>query len=104
MSDYLLTCRRTRATASVDDVLCALSDPTRRALFEAALERARADDVRSSASAPRPISRWGVIKHLAVLRDAGLIQTMATGRLRRHYAEKAALDPMRDWLDRVGDV
>jgi hypothetical protein len=49
------------------------------------------------------MSRWGVIKHMAVLRDVGLIQTMATGRLRRHYAEIAALGPLRQWLDAIRD-
>ncbi len=44
------------------------------------------------------VTRWAVIKHLNVLRGAGLIQTMATGRSRRHYAESAALDPLRHWL------
>jgi len=50
------------------------------------------------------MSRWGVIKHMAVLRDAGLIQTMATGRLRRHYAERAALAPLLEWLETVRDT
>jgi hypothetical protein len=49
------------------------------------------------------MTRWGVIKHMAVLRDAGLIQTMANGRLRRHYAELAALGPLRRWLDGIRD-
>ncbi len=85
---------------AIDSVLFALSEPTRRMLFEAALKD---PGLTTSQLAERAqsISRWGVIKHLAVLRDAGLIQTMATGRLRRHYAEKAALVPMRTWLDQI---
>ena len=81
----------------VDIVLAALADPTRRALLELTL---RQPGITSSELADRTpsISRWGVIKHMAVLRDAGMIQTMATGRLRRHYAEPAALGPLRDWL------
>ena len=82
----------------VDDVLAALADPTRRALFEATLRTPGLTTTQLSSRAPH-MSRWGVIKHMAVLRDAGLIQTMATGRLRRHYAETAALDPLRQWLD-----
>ena len=88
---------RTRTSGHLDAVLAALSDPTRRALFEATLQRPGLTTTELSEES-RSISRWGVIKHLAVLRDAGLIQTMATGRLRRHYAERAALDPVRAWL------
>jgi len=79
-------------------VLAALADPTRRTLFQTVI---REPGVTTSQLATRAASmtRWGVIKHLAVLRDAGLIQTMATGRLRRHYAEKSTLDPLRTWLD-----
>ena len=92
---------KARSPGNLDSVLGALSDPTRRALFEATLERPGLTTTELAAES-RSISRWGVIKHLAVLRDAGLIQTMATGRLRRHYAERAALDQVKSWLARVG--
>ena len=86
----------------VDEILDALADPTRRALFELTLAQ---PGITSSELAERikSMSRWGVIKHMAVLRDAGLIQTMATGRLRRHYAEPGALAPLTEWLTRVSD-
>jgi hypothetical protein len=41
------------------------------------------------------------MKHLTVLRDAGLIQTMAEGRHRRHCPERGALRSLRQWLDEV---
>jgi DNA-binding transcriptional ArsR family regulator len=88
---------KARSPGHLDSVLGALSDPTRRALFEATLERPGLTTTELAAES-RSISRWGVIKHLAVLRDAGLIQTMATGRLRRHYAESGALTGLRAWL------
>jgi predicted transcriptional regulator len=47
------------------------------------------------------MTRWGVMKHLTVLRDAGLIQTMAEGRHRRHFPERGALRSLRQWLDEV---
>jgi predicted transcriptional regulator len=86
------------AASSLDGLLTALSDGTRRALLQAILEQPGLT-TSQLATRTKSMTRWGVIKHLAVLRDAGLIQTMATGRLRRHYAEKARLDPMRAWLD-----
>lgn len=86
--------------APVDVLLAALADPTRRMLFEA-IQREPGLTTSQLAARAKTMSRWGVIKHLALLRDAGLIQTMATGRLRRHYAERAALAPLRDWLELV---
>ncbi len=44
------------------------------------------------------MTRWGVMKHLAILDGAGLIQTMPEGRHRRHFHEPQALDPLRRWL------
>jgi DNA-binding transcriptional ArsR family regulator len=90
-----------RPRTDLDEVLSALADPTRRSLFAVIL----ADPgITTSQLAARTssVSRWGVIKHLAVLREAGLVQTMATGRLRRHYAERAALGSLRSWLGEVG--
>ena len=89
-----------KASSRVDGLLAALGDPTRRALFEviAAQPGITTSKLTSRAGS---VTRWAVMKHLTVLREADLIQTMATGRLRHHYAEKAALGPLRDWLDGV---
>jgi DNA-binding transcriptional ArsR family regulator len=86
----------------VDHLLAALGDPMRRAVFEAIASQPgiTTSQLTSRASS---ITRWAVMKHLTVLREAGLIQTMATGRLRRHYAEQAALGPLRDWLNQLGN-
>lgn len=91
---------QSRQRSHLDEVLSALADPTRRSLYEAILAE---PGITTSQLAARTksVSRWGVIKHLAVLRDAGLVQTMATGRLRRHYAERAALGSVRSWLSRM---
>jgi predicted transcriptional regulator len=90
----------TRRSDSVDTLLASLADPTRRGLYEAIIERPGVTTSELVDRAPS-ISRWGVMKHLDVMRSSGLIQTMATGRFRRHYAERSALDPLRAWLQRV---
>jgi DNA-binding transcriptional ArsR family regulator len=89
--------RRT-PTQPLDRILGALAEPNRRQIFEHVLEQ---PGLSTSELAARSgsITRWGVMKHLDVLRDAGLVQTMATGRRRRHYAEHSALAPLRAWLD-----
>jgi DNA-binding transcriptional ArsR family regulator len=89
------------AAQSGDEVaalLGALADPTRRGLFEAiaAEPGISTSDLTLRAAS---VTRWAVMKHLEVLREAGLVQTMATGRSRRHYAERAALGSLRTWID-----
>ena len=86
--------------SDLDDVLRALADPTRRDLLHTVIRQpgqSTAQLVGSTAG----MTRWGVMKHLTVLRDAGLIQTMAEGRHRRHFPEKGALRSLRQWLDEV---
>jgi DNA-binding transcriptional ArsR family regulator len=39
-----------------------------------------------------------VLKHLAVLRDARLIETLPQGRRRRHYVNVSELDAVAEWL------
>jgi predicted transcriptional regulator len=79
-------------------VLAALSDPTRRRLFEAIAANPGISTSELTARAAL-VTRWAVMKHLEVLRAAGLVQTMATGRQRRHYAERAALGSLKIWVD-----
>lgn len=86
------------ADASLDRLLRALADTTRRRLF-ASLVRTPGLSTAQLVALTRGMSRWGVMKHLAVLRDAGLIQTLPAGRQRRHYPEQAALVPLREWLE-----
>jgi DNA-binding transcriptional ArsR family regulator len=84
--------------ASLDRGFRALSDATRRAIWmdlgaEPGLTTAELAERR-----PR-LTRWAVMKHLAVLREAGLIQTLPEGRRRRHYRDTAAFAALRDWLE-----
>ena len=86
--------------ADLDDVLRALADPTRRELLRSVLRQPGLSTAQLVGSTDG-MTRWGVMKHLAVLRDAGLIQTMAEGRHRRHFPERAALRPLREWLEQT---
>ena len=84
----------------LDNVLRALADPTRRDLLRMVI-RQPGQSTAQLVERTDGMSRWGVMKHLAVLRDAGLIQTMVQGRHRRHFPERGALRSLRQWLDEV---
>ena len=84
--------------AALDAVLAALSDSTRRAVYRR-LRRSPGLTTGQLSELTRGMTRWGVMKHLAVLRQAGLVQTLHDGRNRRHYADAGRLQLVRDWLD-----
>lgn len=83
--------------AALESALRALADPTRRRMFDLLAEQPGLTTTQLADRAPG-MTRWGVIKHLAVLREAGLIQTLAEGRRRRHYREDGPLETLRAWL------
>jgi DNA-binding transcriptional ArsR family regulator len=82
----------------IDQVLRALSDPTRRSILDVLEQQAGLTTGQLAERIPS-ISRWGVMKHLAVLRSAGLVQTLDEGRRRRHYRELAPLRAVHAWIE-----
>src|ERR1700720_391434 len=67
----------------MDDVFRALADPTRRSLLD---ELYREDGQTLSALQGRlPMTRFGVMKHLRQLEEAGLVVTRRRGREKLHF-------------------
>lgn len=64
----------------LDPIFKALSDPTRRAILD--LLRSGPRTTTEIVDAFPKLSRFGVMKHVDVLRNAGLIQTREDGRQR----------------------
>lgn len=80
--------------------LVALSDPTRRAVFERL--RMGPSSVQQIADT-LPVSRPAVSQHLKVLREAGLVQDEARGTARIYRLHTPGLRALRDWLDGFWD-
>jgi len=74
----------------------ALADPTRRAIL--ARLAAGAAPV-SGLARPTGLRLPTVMRHLAVLEEAGLIVTSKTGRVRSCAIVPGALAPVQGWLD-----
>jgi DNA-binding transcriptional ArsR family regulator len=87
--------------AELDGIFHALADPTRRAIYRE-LRAQPGLTTGQLAEATRGMTRWGVMKHLGVLRSASLVHTLHDGRRRRHYADPAALVEARRWLGEAG--
>jgi DNA-binding transcriptional ArsR family regulator len=80
--------------------LAALSDPTRRAVFE----RLRAGPASVSQLAGElPVSRPAVSQHLKTLKDAGLVRDEARGTARIYSIHTPGLRALRDWVEGFWD-
>jgi DNA-binding transcriptional ArsR family regulator len=87
--------------SGVDDdrVFKALADPTRRSLLDRLFER----DGRTltELEAEAQMSRFGVMKHLRVLEDAGLVVTRRSGREKLHFLNAIPIQQIHDrWIDK----
>src|SRR5260370_20352180 len=76
--------------------LTALSDPTRRAVFERVLEAPRSV---GEIARDLPISRPAVSQHLRVLKDAGLVHEERAGTRRIYSADARALGELMAAID-----
>ena len=86
--------------AVADNLFKALSDPTRRAIFE---HLARDGEQTVHALTRRAgVSQPAVSKHLTVLKRAKLVRHRHEGRETHYSAEPKALAPMIDWLSYYG--
>ena|ERR1700686_4683352 len=78
--------------------LAALSDPTRRKVFERVLQAPRSVGEIAEAL---PISRPAVSQHLRVLKDAGLVHEERAGTRRIYSADAQALGELRAFIDEL---
>jgi uncharacterized protein YndB with AHSA1/START domain/predicted transcriptional regulator len=95
----------------VDEVFKALADPTRRRLLD---ELFRQDGQTLSALEERfEMTRFGVMKHLRQLEDAGLVVTRRRGREKLHYLNPVPIRLVHDrwvskyaepWVAALGDL
>ncbi|CAM05325.1 ArsR family transcriptional regulator [Saccharopolyspora erythraea NRRL 2338] len=85
-----------RGGSGVDEVLVALSDPTRRRLLDLLGERGEASA--TGLAAGLPVSRQAVVKHLGVLESAGLVVARRHGREVRYAVRPEPLDLTARWM------
>ena len=78
----------------------ALADPTRRAVLRDVATRG--PRTATEVAAGLPVSRQAVAKHLAVLREAGLVAHERAGREARFTATLAPLADAEGWLRSAG--
>src|SRR5690349_25134999 len=86
----------------MDEVFKALADPTRREL----LDRLFAQDGQTLSALEEglPMSRFGVMKHLKVLEEAGLVTTQKRGREKLHFLNPVPIRLIHDrWVGKYAE-
>jgi uncharacterized protein YndB with AHSA1/START domain len=86
----------------MDEVFRALADPTRRNLLD---ELFKADGQTLSALEHRlPMTRFGVMKHLKVLEEGGLVTTKRRGREKLHFLNPVPIRLVHDrWVSKYAE-
>ncbi|MGH3397835.1 MAG: ArsR/SmtB family transcription factor [Streptosporangiaceae bacterium] len=86
----------------MDEVFRALADPTRRSLLD---ELFREDGQTLSALEELfPMTRFGIMKHLRVLEEAGLVVTRRRGREKLHFLNPVPIRLVHDrWVSKYAE-
>src|SRR5436189_4198379 len=86
----------------MDEVFRALADPTRRSLLD---ELYKEDGQTLGALERRlPMTRFGVMKHLRVLEEAGLVVTQRRGREKLHFLNPVPIRLVHDrWVSKYAE-
>jgi DNA-binding transcriptional ArsR family regulator len=86
----------------MDEVFKALADPTRRALLDALFE----EDGQTLGALEEglPMTRFGVMKHLKVLEEAGLVKSRRRGREKLHFLNPVPIRLVHDrWVSKYAE-
>jgi DNA-binding transcriptional ArsR family regulator len=87
----------------VDEVFRALADPSRRVLLDQLFDEDGQTLLALTAALPA-MTRFGVMKHLAVLEEAGLVTTQKVGREKRHYLNPVPIRMVHDrWISKYAE-
>jgi uncharacterized protein YndB with AHSA1/START domain/DNA-binding transcriptional ArsR family regulator len=86
----------------MDKVFKALADPTRRSLLDQLFEQD--GQTLSALEARVDMTRFGVMKHLGVLEEAGLVTTRRRGREKLHYLNTVPIRLAHDrWVSKYAE-
>jgi DNA-binding transcriptional ArsR family regulator len=78
----------------------ALADPMRRSLLVNLAEHS--PRTATQLAQEYPITRQGILKHLTILEDAGLVAVHQAGREKRYTLTPEPLEELEHWIDDIG--
>jgi DNA-binding transcriptional ArsR family regulator len=87
-------------TATIEAVMRALADPTRRAVFERVV---RSDEITvAELTRGSGVTQGAISQHLKSLKQAGLVAERPEGRNVYYRAQPEGLAPLVDWMSHYG--
>jgi len=90
-----------------DAAFKALADPTRRRILDLLHERdgQSLSDIESAVTSHTPMTRFGVMKHVKVLVEAGLVVTERSGRTTLHHLNPVPIRLIHDrWISKYTEA
>jgi uncharacterized protein YndB with AHSA1/START domain/DNA-binding transcriptional ArsR family regulator len=94
--------KRSPIVDSMDTVFRALADPTRRSLLDALFKKD--GQTLRTLEERLPMTRFGVMKHLKLLEDAGLVVTKRRGREKLHFLNPVPIRLVHDrWVSKYAE-
>ena len=81
-------------------LFAALADPMRRSLLVNLAEHS--PRTATQLAQVYPITRQGILKHLIILEDAGLVAVHQAGREKRYTLTPEPLEELEQWIDNIG--
>ncbi len=86
----------------MDEVFKALADPTRRGLLDSLFEKD--GQTQKELEEGLEMTRFGVMKHLKVLEEAGLVVTRRRGREKLHFLNPVPIRLVHDrWVSKFSE-
>jgi DNA-binding transcriptional ArsR family regulator len=83
-------------------LFAALADPMRRSLLVNLAEQS--PKTATQLAQEYPITRQGILKHLTILEDAGLVDVHQAGREKRYTLTPEPLEELEQWIDNIGAI
>ena len=81
-------------------LFAALADPMRRRLLVNLAEHS--PSTATQLAQEYPITRQGILKHLTILEDAGLVAVHQAGREKRYTLSPEPLAELEQWIEDIG--
>ena len=81
-------------------LFAALADPVRRSLLTNLAEHS--PRTATQLAQEYPITRQGILKHLTILEDVGLVIVYQAGREKRYTLTPEPLDELEQWIEDIG--
>jgi DNA-binding transcriptional ArsR family regulator len=89
-----------QARKQEQSLFAALADPVRRGLLNDLAEHS--PRTATQLAEDYPITRQGILKHLTILEDAGLVTVQQAGREKRYTLRPEPLEELDAWVERIG--